>query len=280
MTTRIDSPDRARGASAAGFAIEPSADDAAVAAHVVARAAELAAQMRAGGLETEFKTSISDVVTAADRAAEELVVTVLARLRPDDGILGEEGSAKESASGRTWVIDPVDGTYNFTSGSDYWCSAVALVEGSPDAPDRVILGAVHRTVGSVTWVGGPGLRTTRTDERGMVELPLLDDADASSLSVGTYLHSGWLGDDALAGPWLEAAGKFATWRMLGSASVDLAGVAEGRIGAWFQHSVASWDWLPGHALVAGVGGGSALVNGWRIAGPESVVAELKDTLAK
>lgn len=255
-----------------------SFDDASLAAHVVTRAAELAARMRAEGLETEFKTSISDVVTAADRAAEELVVSELARLRPDDGILGEEGSAKEGSSGRTWVIDPVDGTYNFTSGSDYWCSAVALVEGSPDSPDRVILGAVHRTAGATTWVGGPDLPTTRTDERGMVELPRLGDADAAALSVGTYLHSGWLGDDSLVAPWLEAAGKFATWRMLGSASVDLAGVAEGRMGAWFQHSVASWDWLPGHALVAGVGGTSALVNGWRIAGPKSVVAELERTL--
>ena len=268
MTARNDSLDDA------------SLDDASVAAHVVARAAELAARMRAEGLETEFKTSVSDVVTAADRAAEELVVSELARLRPDDGILGEEGSAKESSSGRTWVIDPVDGTYNFTSGSDYWCSAVALVEGSPDSPDRVILGAVHRTTGSTTWVGGPDLPTTRTDERGVVELSRLDDADPAALSAGTYLHSTWLGDDALVAPWLEAAGKFATWRMLGSASMDLAGVAEGRLGAWFQHSVASWDWLPGHALVAGVGGASALVDGWRIAGPENVVAELAETLKK
>ena len=114
--------------------IEDTIDDASLAAHVVRRAAELAARMRADGLETEFKTSISDVVTAADRAAEQFVVSELARLRPDDGILGEEGSAKDGTSGRTWVIDPVDGTYNFTSGSDYWCSAIALVEGSPDDP--------------------------------------------------------------------------------------------------------------------------------------------------
>ncbi|WP_295628637.1 inositol monophosphatase family protein [uncultured Corynebacterium sp.] len=254
--------------------------DAELASHVVCRAADLAARMRAEGLETEFKTSISDVVTAADRAAEQLVVSELARLRPADGILGEEGSAKEGTSGRTWVIDPVDGTYNFTSGSDYWCSAIALVEGSPDAPDRVILGAVHRTAGNVTWVGGPDLPTARTDARGTVELPRMGDAAAAEISVGTYLHSTWLDDDSLVAPWLAAAGKFATWRMLGSASVDLAGVAEGRIGAWFQHSVASWDWLPGHALVAGVGGASALVDGWRIAGPPSVVDELAGSLRR
>lgn len=263
MTSRTDAP-----------------DDATLAARIVARAAEMAADMRAEGLETEFKTSVSDVVTAADRAAEAFVVGELSRLRPDDGILGEEGAAKTGTSGRTWVIDPVDGTYNFTSGSDYWCSALALVEGDPDSPDRVLLGAVHRTAGSVTWVGGPDLPTTRTDAAGTVTLRRLDDADAASISAGTYLHSSRLTDESLVRPWLEAAGRFATWRMFGSASVDLAGVAEGRIGAWFQHSVASWDWLPGHALVAGVGGACALAGGWRIAGPESVVAELARILGE
>ena len=80
----------------------------------------------AEGLQAQHKTSISDVVTAADHAAEELVESTLRRLRPDDGIVGEEGAEAPSRSGRTWVIDPVDGTYNFLSGLGTWCSALAL----------------------------------------------------------------------------------------------------------------------------------------------------------
>lgn len=71
---------------------------------------------------------------------------VLDTLRPDDGVLGEEGAARESSSGRTWVIDPVDGTYNFTSNSDYFCSALALVAGSPSEPDELLFGAVDRPI--------------------------------------------------------------------------------------------------------------------------------------
>lgn len=254
------------------------ADDARIAANVVKRAAELARRMRGEGLETEYKTSVSDVVTAADRAAEELVVAELARLRPHDGILGEEGSAKTGASGRTWVIDPVDGTYNFTTGSDYWCSAIALVEGSPENPDRLLLGAVHRASTGETWVGGPELPTSVSGPRGSVRLPLLPDAAAEDICAGTYLHTTRLADDGVTPAWLAASARFATWRMLGSASVDLAGVADGRLGAWFQHSVAPWDWLPGYALVAGVGGAGELAGGWRIAGPPSVVAELRGIL--
>ena len=67
------------------------ASDTSVAVAIVKRAATIAARMRDEGLVTEYKTSISDVVTAADRAAEKFVVEALAALRPEDGILGEEG---------------------------------------------------------------------------------------------------------------------------------------------------------------------------------------------
>ena len=77
---------------------------------LVYNAGRLAWRMRESGLVTEQKTSISDVVTAADRAAEKFVADCLRAIRPDDGLLGEEGTSVESSSGRTWVIDPVDGT--------------------------------------------------------------------------------------------------------------------------------------------------------------------------
>lgn len=260
-----------------------SLDDAQLAAAIVTRAAHLASDMRADGLVTEFKTSISDVVTAADRASEKFVVKALAELRPNDGILGEEGSAKEGTSGRTWVIDPVDGTYNFTTASDYWCSALALVEGTADQPQKLILGAVHRPASNETWVGGPDLTTTRTEEQTHVQPLSIDDIALSKTCVGTYLHSKVVAsvdpeDTRDTRNWLMAASKSATWRMLGSASVDLAGVADGRLGAWFQRDVAPWDWLPGKALVEGAGGITAEVGRWKIAGTPSAVRELADIL--
>lgn len=264
--------------------------DVEVAVLVVNRAAELAARMREEGLGTEYKTSVSDVVTAADRAAEELVVTALAELRPEDGVLGEEGSAAEGTSGRVWVIDPVDGTYNFTSGSDYWCSAVALIEGAVNNPDRVVLGAVHQVSSGKTWVGGPDLPTvvhtaTVIDEEPPVAVEPVSGTEPDQISVGTYLHGTYFRDApnseaeaAVAARWAEGVGLFATWRTLGSASLDMAGVADGRIGAWFQRTVAPWDWLPGYALVAGAGGTGDLVDRWRIAGHPEAVAKLAEVL--
>ncbi len=248
----------------------PIDDDARLAAELVTRAAALAARMRAeGALSVARKTSVSDVVTDADHAAEALVLEALARERPGDGVLGEEGAAVESATGRRWVVDPVDGTYNFASGWDYWCSALALVDG-----DELVLGAVaHHATGSVV-VGGPGLPTTRDGER----LPGVVDAPLEAVSAGTYLHPTAFGRPDVHEPWTRAASVPATIRMLGSGSMDLVGVATGRLGCWFQHSTPAWDWLPGAALVAGAGGATRQVevrgHTWSVAGGASAVARV------
>lgn len=249
--------------------------DAALAARLVRDAGGLAARMRADGLETEFKTSISDVVTAADRAAEELVLDALRSERPDDGVLGEEGAAVRSASGRRWVIDPVDGTYNFLSGLAYWCSALAL-----DDAEGVVLGAVHQPTSGETWVGGRGLPTTLD---GVPVAPLVDRSLAA-VSLATYVHPTTLGDPDpdVAEPWHAIVAGAATLRVLGSGSCDLAGVAGGRIGVWAQHSTAEWDWLPGKALVEAAGGRTEVVehrgHRWHVAGNRQAVGEVLDLL--
>ena len=267
-------------------------DDQRLARDIVYNAGRLAWRLREGkqargGLATEYKTSVSDVVTEADRAAEQFVAEVLELLRPDDGVVGEEGASRPSQSGRVWVIDPVDGTYNFTRGSDYWCSAIALVEGGDDTPeavaenpDRLILGAVHRPAMGYTWIGGPSIPTTLDDKA----LPRLDSTahSADHECLGTYLHPTFMKQPDISSAWMGVVEEFASVRMLGSGSVDLASVAHGELGAWIQHSVKSWDWLPGKALVEGVGGTTRRVDAqgvtWSIAGPEGIVDTIEHTL--
>lgn len=244
-------------------------DDATLAAHLTRGAAALAARMRAEGLQGEVKTSISDVVTAADHAAEELVASTLSRLRPDDGIVGEEGADAPSASGRTWVIDPVDGTYNFLAGLGTWCSALALRDA-----DGLVLGAVHQDSLDEAWVGGRHL-PTRLNGR---PVGTLDDLPLGQVAMATYLHPAVLHEDDLRLPWLAAISKAATVRMFGSGSCDLAAVAGGRIGVWAQQSVPEWDWLPGAALVTAVGGRAEQVEVrgrvWSVAGRPTAVGEV------
>ncbi|GAA2175783.1 inositol monophosphatase family protein [Agrococcus versicolor] len=243
--------------------------DADLAIRLVRDAGSLAATMRAGGLEASFKTSISDVVTAADHAAEELVAQVLRDERPDDGVLGEEGASTAGSTGRRWVVDPVDGTYNFLSGLAYWCSAIALEDA-----DGVVVGAVHQPVTGETWVGGRDLATTLD---GVPVAPLVDRSLAE-VSLATYVHPTTLDDPDVAEPWHAIVGGAATLRVLGSGSCDLAGVAGGRIGVWAQHSTAEWDWLPGKALVEAAGGRTEVLehrgHRWHVAGNGRAVGEL------
>ena len=159
--------------------------DAHLAQALVYNAGRLAWRLREMGVDVEHKTSISDVVTDADRAAERFVAGVLEAVRPEDGILGEEGAARESQSGRTWVIDPVDGTYNFSSGSDYWCSALALTDAT-----GIILGAVHRPAMGYTWFGGRDFPTS-LDSKKVTKLTNTPRRQAVLVDVpAPHLHHG------------------------------------------------------------------------------------------
>lgn len=252
------------------------AADAELAASLVEHAGQLALTMRSAGLTTNIKTSVSDVVTEADRAAESFVADALAALRPDDGLLGEEGAARPSSSGRTWVIDPVDGTYNFSQGSDYFCSAIALTNGDPAVGDALIC-AVHRPATGTTWVADNGVA-----RRDGVALGALEGASISNQALVTYLHPAHMSDPDILDAWLRVVRDAATVRMLGAGSVDLANIASGQMGCWLQHSVADWDWLPGKALIEAAGGRALKVDAggvtWCVAGNAHAVSEVEARL--
>ncbi|PUA80107.1 inositol monophosphatase family protein [Nocardioides currus] len=248
--------------------------DVELARRLVEEAGALAASMRRGGLEAETKTSVSDIVTAADKAAEALVVETLRRERPDDSIVGEEGADHAGTSGRTWVIDPVDGTYNFHRGLDWWCSALALVDG-----DDVVLGAVHHPATGETFIGGPQLASTR----GGAGMARLADRPLAESCASTYLHPPFY-DGEIGDAFARAVSGVATLRMMGSGTMDSVAVALGRVDVLFQHSVPDWDRLPGAAIIRGVGGESRVVHAagvdWHVAGVPTAVSEVCDRLGR
>lgn len=251
-------------------------DDLTLAAELVRDAGDLAARMLRDGLDTEHKTSVSDVVSAADRAAERLVGDRLREQRPDDGIVGEEGTA-DSGGARTWFIDPVDGTYNFLSGLPVWCSALALGTAADDPP---LLGAVYQPTAGELWTAAAGGRTRRNGE----PLPALLDRPLAEISLATYLHPTTLVDPSLREPVLRVSAAVATVRMLGSGSVEMAAVAAGRLGASIQANSTPWDWLPGAALVRGAGGAAEVIpahgHRWHVAGNRQAVDEIARLLTR
>jgi myo-inositol-1(or 4)-monophosphatase len=243
-----------------------------LAAELVREAGTLASGMLREGLETRYKTSISDVVSAADHAAEERISRKLVESRPDDGLVGEEG-ARRSGDDRTWYVDPVDGTYNFLSGIPYWCSAVGLMDSAGP-----LLGAVYYPAIDQLWLGGRESPTTLNGE----PVPTLVNQPLSEISVATYLHPRHIGDRQRLTAWQSVISYAATVRILGSASVDMAGVASSRLGVFLQANLSGWDWYPGAALVIGAGGVADELalgkNRWQIAGNAKAVEDVKAAL--
>jgi myo-inositol-1(or 4)-monophosphatase len=203
-----------------------------------------------------------------------MITARLAEHRADDGFVGEEG-ARRSGEGRTWYVDPVDGTYNFLSGLPYWCSAIGLAD-----ENGPLVGAVYFPPRDELWVGGRDEPTTLNG----VPLAELADRPLADVSVATYFHPRHLAERDRLSAWRSVTAGAATVRMLGSASVDLAGVASGRLGIFLQSNLNPWDWVPGAALVLGAGGVAEEFPiddvRWQIAGNRQAVADAAAALRR
>jgi myo-inositol-1(or 4)-monophosphatase len=223
------------------------------------------------------KSSAVDPVTEMDRASEELLRRRISAARPDDAILGEEGSDVRGTSGLTWVVDPIDGTVNYLYGVASYAVSVAVVAGPPD-PTRwtALAGAVHSIVDGRTWTAARGQGAT-ADGR---PLRVNEPAELSRCLVGTGFGYAAARRAHQAGVLTTVLPRVRDIRRLGSAAVDLCLVAEGRLDLYYERGLNPWDLAAG-ALVAAEAG--ATVTGLRgepasvamtVAGAAPRVAEL------
>jgi myo-inositol-1(or 4)-monophosphatase len=236
-------------------------DDLGVAIEAVQAAVQAAREARNEPLNPRAKSVAADLVTDADARAEHAAAAILRNHRPQDGILGEEGT-RQRGMARRWLIDGIDGTVGFASGLR-WCGAVALEDEHGPAVAAVLdavteeLHTARRGVASVNRVRRPRA---------------LDDAN-----IATFLRRDRLilpGVRDVAHRLLDAAGLI---RHAGPGTLELAWVAAGRLDAWIQPHVDPWDWHPGALLVTQAGGEARVVDAgtrWHIAGPAELVEEL------
>lgn len=250
----------------------PTRTDIDLATDLVRGAGQVAHRWFRRRVTLDTKLDPTDFVTEADRAAEKYVVGRLVEERPHDAVLGEEGTVRPGTSGRRWVIDPVDGTYNFVRGLDSWCSAVALTDG-----DELLLGAVHDPTRDHTVLGGKRIGV----RGGGMELTELRDVSLARACAATYLHPPYF-HTPVGEAWFRVMSGLGTYRLIGSGTLEMVAVAQGRLDLFIHHSVPDWDRLPGQALVEAVGGHTRRVHAggveWFVAGAPSAVAEACDRL--
>lgn len=192
------------------------------------------------------KTSPVDVVTKMDLASEELIRAELARLRPEDGLLGEEGGLRSGTSGLTWVVDPIDGTVNYLYGVAGYAVSIAVVAGQPTPQAwQVLAGCVMDPKHDLVYSAARGHGAQVTD--GGVTRPLQGPADVplARALVGTgfgYLPGRRAAQARVLSGLLP---RIRDIRRLGSAALDLCALADGLLDAYYERGLQPWDQAAG-----------------------------------
>jgi myo-inositol-1(or 4)-monophosphatase len=194
---------------------------------------------------TATKSSPTDVVTAADTAAERLVRDRVSRERPLDAVVGEEGQDRAGSSGLTWVVDPIDGTVNYVYGIPRFATAIAV-------EDEVgpLVGVVHAPALGETFTAIRG-RGAYRDGR---PLAVSDETRLDRSLVGTGF--GYRAERRARQARVVAAvlPQVRDIRRFGAASLDLCDVACGRLDGYYEQGLQPWDLAAGSLVVAEAGG--------------------------
>lgn len=216
-----------------------------LAVSLAATAGETITEMRAEAVTSaDTKSSPTDPVTEADRRAETIIVDGILAARPDDGIVGEEGASRTGRSGVTWHIDPIDGTTNYVYGIPaYAVSIAAMVDG------RVTAGAVFNPALDEMYAA-------RLDAGAILNGQPIATADTAVLSSALVATGfGYVADRRRRQAAVVAAllPEVRDIRRFGSAALDLCAVACGRVDAYFEAGLNSWDFAAGWLIATEAG---------------------------
>lgn len=201
----------------------------------------------------DTKSSPTDMVTEADRMAEDVIRERLMTARPGAAWLGEEtgrAAGTGGVDGLEWVVDPIDGTTNFMYDLPGWSVSIAAQVGG-----RAVAAAVHVPTLGETFTATLGGGAWLSDPAGRRPLRVSSASDLTRALIAT----GFAYDETLRGEQGVIAGRLLgrvrDIRRAGAASVDLCAVAAGRVDGYFERGLQAWDLAAG-ALIAAEAGAS------------------------
>jgi len=216
-----------------------------------------AAQAAGGLLRTHFERPLRvdaneahDIKLELDRRSQSLIESMILSRFPDHAIYGEEGMRGDQSSEYQWIIDPIDGTVNFFYGIPHFAVSIAL-----RTQGKIVAGVIYDPMRNDLWAvekDGPATLNGRPIQ--VSQRTVLSDAIVS-VGVAKSLDSINRGL-----PLFERMARSAKkCRMMGSASLDIAYVACGRLDAYIESTISLWDIAAGLLLVEKAGGQVDLV---------------------
>jgi myo-inositol-1(or 4)-monophosphatase len=224
-----------------------------VAEEIAREAGALLRDYYARGVAMEYKGDV-DLVTEADRASEALILARLAERFPEHGVYGEEGTRERLGGEYRWYVDPLDGTTNFAHGFPVFCVVLGLerrVAGlAEDADGEMIAGVIYDPLrdecflaerGQGAWLNGRQVFVSKTKS--------LQEA-----LTGTGFPSSKRHESPNVHFYQEFTLRSHGVRRAGSAALDLAYVACGRLDGYWEFKLNPWDTSAGYLLVEEAGG--------------------------
>jgi myo-inositol-1(or 4)-monophosphatase len=185
-----------------------------------------------------------DFVSRADKEAEDFVMGEILRLFPEDGFLGEEGGARQSQSGATWIIDPIDGTSNFLAGVPVWCVSLGLVENA-----NSVLGVIYNPVTDEFYAAQTGGGATLNGKK--IRASQAAKVDEARIMLGFSYRRPVEEHVKAVDACLNASCEYARF---GSGALGLAYAADGRFDGYFEAHINAWDVAAGLVIVQEAGG--------------------------
>jgi myo-inositol-1(or 4)-monophosphatase len=223
------------------------------AAEIAREAGELLREFFSQGVETEYKGDV-DVVTVADRTVEKLIRTRLAEAFPDHGMYGEEGTRERMEREFRWYVDPLDGTTNFAHGFPQFCVSLGLEQRpaglEPEQDGTLVAGVIFDPMrdelyaaerGGGAQLNGKPLCVSRIPDLAEALVSTGFPSRKRHLSPNVHFYQEFT---------LRSHGV----RRAGSAALDLAFVAAGRLEAFWEFNLNPWDTAAGILLVEEAGG--------------------------
>jgi myo-inositol-1(or 4)-monophosphatase len=200
----------------------------------------------------DAKSSHTDLVSDADRESETVIVSMIRWAFQGDAIIAEEGSLEPGGSGRTWYIDPLDGTINYLYGIPHWSVSIACVDDKGGLVG-VVFDPCRDELFSAERGAGAHVGSTR--------LAVSDQGDLAQALIATGFAYAAEARAAQARLFRKLLPAVRDIRRFGSAALDLAWLARGRIDGYFESGVQDWDVAAGSLLVREAGGAVTDVGG-------------------
>ena len=192
----------------------------------------------------DTKSTRTDMVTEMDRASEARIVERLLGERPDDGILGEEGTDRPGTSGVRWIVDPLDGTTNYLYALPGFAVSIAA-----ELDGVVVAGVVYDVVHDELFAATRGGGATRDG----VPIRASDQCDLALSLVSTGFAYDAARRAAQAATLVHVLPRVRDLRRFGAAAVDLCSVACGRVDAHFERGLFVWDLAAGELIASEAG---------------------------